>query len=314
MNFIDQEIVLETDVPYGEAVPLAVSAPLFRRLADTTRPCVRMAIEGTSSPAGAPPAWLERASEIRTLGFTATGDGYSILHVRAPRLGEAAPEIFAQSTLWPGLASPEDTALQVLSKVSGAIRRKDTGNDFYDPSLLRHFSHWRHVFEHQLRGIRLPDPASHDGSTLDAEVPQNARQLGNDTPPPRQVRVVGKLDMVRHSTRSFGLVLESGQEVRGVLLSGEPEILQQYFAKEITVLGKAIYRPFGSLLRIDAQEILDTTEGKPAFSSVPSALARRIRSEKKIQSSNSGVAAFFGKWPGDETDEELLAALEELRH
>lgn len=30
-------------------------------------------------------------------------------------------------------------------------------------------------------------------------------------------------------------------------------------------------------------------------------------------STNQGVAAFFGIWPGDETDEELLAMLRELR-
>jgi hypothetical protein len=66
-------------------------------------------------------------------------------------------------------------------------------------------------------------------------------------------------------------------------------------------------------LRIDAQELLETTEGRDIFSSVPAAMSLPGRSERKLQPTRKGVTAFFGTWPGDETDEELLAALGELR-
>jgi hypothetical protein len=51
------------------------------------------------------------------------------------------------------------------------------------------------------------------------------------------------------------------------------------------------------------------------FSKLPLAspvggLAEALR---QPQGPNTGAAAIFGKWPGDETEEELLAALEELR-
>jgi hypothetical protein len=314
LDLIDQQIVLETDAPYGEAVPLSISSRLFRRLEDTARPCVRMVIEGTSAHAGAPPAWLERASEIRTIGFSAK-NGFSILHIKAATLGSAAPELFEQPSLWPGIVSPEETALQVIAKISDAVRNKETGQDFYDPALLKHFSHWKGVFDYQLSRLRFPRSTQSlsPETILDAQIPEAARQLSIQTPPPRQVRVVGKLEFIRHSTRSFGLLLQDGREVRGVLIDGTPELLQHHFGKEITVLGKAIYRPSGTLLRIDTQEILQTTEGKSAFSSVPAALSRTPRPEKRPQSGRAGIAAFFGTWPGEETDEELLAALGEVR-
>ncbi|MBB6143987.1 hypothetical protein HNQ77_001936 [Silvibacterium bohemicum] len=138
--------------------------------------------------------------------------------------------------------------------------------------------------------------------------------MSDQTPTPRQVRVVGKLDMVRHSTRSFGLLLADGTEVRGILSDGDPDLLQRYFGGEITIFGKAVYRPSGTLLRIDAQEIVDTVEGRTAFSHVPLALTHQPRQDRKTQTSKNGVSAFFGSWPGTETDQELLAALEELRH
>jgi hypothetical protein len=35
---------------------------------------------------------------------------------------------------------------------------------------------------------------------------------------------VGKLDMVRASTQSFGVLLDDGQEIRGVLVEGNVEV------------------------------------------------------------------------------------------
>lgn len=316
LNFIEQEIAVETETGFGVDVPLIISSALLRRLEDTARPCVRMAIEGSSASVGAPPGWLERASDIRTLGFSERG-GLSILHLKAPTLGDAVPEVFNQKTLWPGMASPEDTAIQLIGKVSSVVRQQEAASDLYDQPLLRHLTHWQPLFKRQVKELQLPAtssvPADTAPVTLDINVVENARALSARMPTPRQIRVIGKLDMVRHSTRSFGLILSRGEEVRGVLVDSDPALLQQYFGKEITVFGRAIYRPSGSLLRIDAQEIVDTVEGREAFSTIPEPLSRVSRVERKTQTARSGVAAFFNTWPGDETDEELLGALEELR-
>ncbi len=269
-----------------------------------------MLLEGTSASVGAPPTWLDRASDIRTLGFSAR-NGLSVLHVKAPTLGDAAPRVFEQQSLWPTAAFPEDTALQVIGRIATALRQQEASSDLYDRALLRHFSAWSGVFKRQLRSVDFPFrdvPAQ-----IDHEVARGAQLLSDRTPPPRQVRVVGKLDMVRHSTRSFGLLLDSGDEVRGVLVEGTSELLQDYFGKEITILGKAIYRPSGTLLRLDALEILPVVEGRRAFSKIPPSLLQPRKPERRLSSPSSGVASFFGAWPGEETDKDLLQALEEIR-
>lgn len=73
MNYIEHEIALRIEPLYGRDVPLSVSSPLLRRLESTARPSVRMLLEGASASAGAPPPWLDRASDIRTLGFSEKG-------------------------------------------------------------------------------------------------------------------------------------------------------------------------------------------------------------------------------------------------
>jgi hypothetical protein len=315
MKYIEQEIEVEADTDYGADVPISISSALLRHLNQTARPCVRMAIEGASASVGAPPQWLERASDIRTLGF-GHRDGRSVLHLKAPTLVEAAPELFAQQKLWPGVASPDDTALQLIGKVSYVIRRQEAASDMYDRPLLKHITNWNQLFQRKVRSVDMPvahNAAKSTPVTLDLKVVENARLLSDQMPTPRPVRVVGKLDMVRHSTRSFGLVLDNGEEVRGVLQEGDPALLQAYFGRTINVFGKAVYRPSGSLLRIDAQELIDSAEGKAAFGRIPAALSSKMRPDRKLQNSKAGVGAFFGTWPGDETDEELLAALAEIR-
>jgi hypothetical protein len=34
--------------------------------------------------------------------------------------------------------------------------------------------------------------------------------------------------------------------------------------------------------------------------------------QHQVQAANAGLAAVYGKWPGDETEEQLMAALKEL--
>lgn len=315
MNYVEQEIVLHTTERFGRSVPLPLSSSLLRNLQATTKPCVRMAFEGTSSSVGATPAWLERAIDIRTLGFSER-NGETVLHLSAPELGEAAPKLFEQESLFPGVASSTDTAVDLVGKLIREVRREDLSSDLYDRSLLNKLGKWKGLLEGDLSSLVFPT-SQRKGSELiefDSKVIASAQVLSDKTPAPRQVRVVGKLDMVRHSTRSFELILATGSPVRGVLVDGMTDELQKHFGNEVTILGRAIYRPSGSLLRLDATEILDTTAGRSAFSEIPLPFTAPRRIERKLQSPKSGVSAFFGIWPGEETDAELMEALAELRH
>ena len=136
------------------------------------------------------------------------------------------------------------------------------------------------------------------------------------TPQARQVRVTGILDMIRHSTRSFGLKLEDDTEVRGVLETAEQtEALKQFLGKKLLVLGRAIYGPSGKLLRIDA-EGFESGAGQPRlFAKVPP--AREVQPAlvriKRASHQQQGVPAFFRTWPGEETDEDSERMLAELR-
>lgn len=122
--------------------------------------------------------------------------------------------------------------------------------------------------------------------------------------------------MVRHSTRSFEMLLEEGKKVRGVLESGDQiETLKSLLGKKILAVGKAVYRPSGSLLRVDAQAVEEGTGQPKVFSKVPPPIEHRQPAARLriSEQATHGVPGFFGKWPGDESDDELLAMLRDVR-
>ncbi len=195
MNYVDQEIALDTETEFGADVPLSISAGLLRRLEETARPCVRMAIrrrQRVRVEALLRLGWnVPRTSG--TLGFSER-NGQSILHVKAPTLGEAVPEVFDQQKLWPGMASAEDTAIQLIGRVGHIIRSHETASDKYDqPLLLKRLTHWPGLFKRQVKELRLP--AFFMGTdvpvTLNIEVVENAKLLSAQTPAPRQIRIIG---------------------------------------------------------------------------------------------------------------------------
>lgn len=128
--------------------------------------------------------------------------------------------------------------------------------------------------------------------------------------------MVGNLDMIRKSTRSFGLQLDDASEIHGVLESSEDvERLREFFGRRVLVLGKAVYRPSGSLLRVDAHAV-EMGEAQPGiFSKVPPPRNRRIPAPaRKAQGQGwAALSGYFGAWPGDETDEQWAEMLLELK-
>jgi len=119
------------------------------------------------------------------------------------------------------------------------------------------------------------------------------RRLRTSIPPDQQVRVAGKLDVLQHTERMFTLILESGALVRGV----------------------AKFRPSGSVLRIDAESVEAADERDLSLWAAPPRPVFGPLDERTLrqpQGSRSGVAAIFGQLSDDESDEEIIEALDRL--
>jgi hypothetical protein len=314
MSTVIHKIVLASDQNFGGKLPPLEIGLLLAQIAGAVRSAISMALRNRSAIRGRPPAWLDRAADIRFVDHQ--GDRETVLFFDAPRLGDAAQELYQQGEFWPTRPDASDTGFDLLGDVLSAVKAEDADSDLFDVSLLNRLLRFRRVFERSFCQAEIESRryGAAQRAQLSPPVLQTAQRMCANTPPPRRVRLVGTLDMVRASTQTFGLKIEAGEEVRGVLLEGSIEELAGFLNRSVLVLGKAIYRVSGRVLRIDSEEFRAPTEHDEFFSQLPSPPAARpdIKSILREQPHKKGIRAIIGKWPGDECDEEIEQVLQEL--
>ncbi len=317
MRYQSQVLRLQTDSDYSKRLPIDLCGDLLRCLRPLMTYSVRMAVEGSSVAGGRMPGWLAAASDVRFVDYDRDGND-TLIYLDLPTLGTAAPQLYDQGELWATKPAAEYTAADVFSEVVGEVDRGDQDSSRYDRHLLRKLSSVRRVFSDHLHSVALPHGANGAARVhlLTEDTTAIAGRLADSTPQPQEIRVAGQLDMIRRSTRSFGLQLDDGIEVNGVLENAdEVDAMREFFGKRVLILGKAIYRPSGSLLRIDAHAI-EHGEGQPSiFSRISPSLSRRIPQTRRVGQGQGwdSLSSYFGGWPGGETDEQWNEMMLELK-
>ncbi len=292
----------------GTRVDAALLRDLLDAVVEGTRGAVRLRMEGRSSARGTPPAWLERAAAF---DLVAIEDGSTEVVLEAATLARAVPEQFQQIQMFGGL----DGSLSCLDLFGESLRdavAAKPDSDLYDDHLLDTFGSISRVFGHGVQKLHVHGA---ERLTVDEPAAGNLKALKRNIPADQRVVVVGKLDALRHSDRMFTLVLDDGRVVRGVVTpSVDLEVLGTLSGKRARVAGLSKFRPSGAVLRIEAESVVEAEGDLSLFTGMPRPVLHELdlRSLHEAQGPRSGIAAIFGKWPGDESDEEFEQAVSEL--
>lgn len=292
----------------GVRVEGALLRDLLDVLVDGCQQAVRLRVEGRSTAQGKPPAWVTRAASFDVVGLK---EGSTVLVVEAPSLAEAVPEQFAQADLFT-LVEPARSCLDLLEESLRDVLEGKPESDAYDDGLVRTFEDFSKVLRHEVEAVEFMDGAR---LRVDLRGVETCRRLRNAIPPDQRVRIAGKLDVLRHSDRMFTLIVESGGMVRGVVASEAIDLaeLGAMWGGPAVVSGVAKFRPSGSLLRIEA-EIIERAGEKDLslWGTLPQPVFGPLdeRELRQPQGPRSGVSAIFGQLPGEETDEEIIEALD----
>ncbi len=307
---VHHKIILTSKHGYGTKAPPEEIGKVLSTVKPAISKSILMAVQGRSTISGRPRGWLQRASDIRFVDIS--GDVETVLHFEAPTIGQAAPELYKQAEFWPTKPDESSTGFDLFRKVISDVSESVKDSLLFDRQLLISLAGFRSALNGRYQEIGFIGRKKTDKAVIDISTIEKAGELRDATPRSQMARILGRLDMIRWSNQSFELELENGERVYGILLSGEIDSLKDFGKQEVLVEGKVFYRPSGKLLRIEAVSAI-SGEGTPKlWSKVPEPISRTIEPSKyrKKQTSTTGVNAFFGTWPGDETEEELLAALE----
>ena len=162
----------------------------------------------------------------------------------------------------------------------------------------------------------MPDTPDNRRGRLNSEVVRAAADLIAVTPEPRRVRVTGRVDVMAVTQSVLKLEVSQG-ELATARWEGDSAIesLHDLLNQNVVIEGKGIFRPSGSLLRIDADAIARATPADEFFRRVRSAF--RDRDATKLARLKPGEASVYarlrGSLAGNESDEDFEASLTTLR-
>ena len=280
-------------------------------LLDATRGTLRLRVEGRSTARGSLPAWLGAAADFEVVGIEA---GSTVLVIEAPALAEAAPALFGQQALFEPIDA-SDSAFGLMEQTLRAAVDGRSDSDLFDQPLLSTFRRFDRVLGAGLSAIEMTNGnADSRPVCVDRDSVAAVDRLIRATPQPQRTRVSGTLDTIRHSDRMFMLLMEDGKAAKGIAEGVAAEQLANLFGQNVIVEGTAVFRPSGALLRIEADAIEAAGAEAEVWSRVPTPLFGGLDAAplRQPQGLRSGINAIIGRWPGDESDEEVAAALGEL--
>lgn len=294
---------------------LVVDATMLRdvlaTLIDGSQRALKIRTQGRSTARGKAPQWILKASDFKVQ----VRSGSTVLDIDAPTLLEADPQDFGQTDSFPEL-DPNLTGLDYFIGSISAALDGQSRTDAYDIDFLKLLQGLSSVFE---KGIDSIDIAGCNQPDKPVRiVPTSLERLDRliqEIPQPQRVRVAGKLDTIRHTDHTFTLVLETGERLRGIAEKSDDATLARLWSSPVLVSGTAHFGSSGRPLRIEADSIQPATpEDKQLWSDFPQPGSRRLAPAelRQPQGPKTGLNAIIGKWPGDETDDEVAASLEQM--
>jgi len=303
----------------GPRDELRISAALLQEaigaLLEGARLATRFAVEGESVRKGPRPAWLDSACAVDITGLTA---GSAVIAMRAPTLQEADAAKFGdggQCSLFEEIdrCFGELTAVDLFGQVLASVVERDAKEVVADRALLDICVRFAKVSGDGFDGVQLEGLRGREEPLVITRehVPQ-IELLRDETPPPQAARIAGTLDTISASRSDVILKLQDGTKVPARMEDHDPDALRELFGKAVVVSGMAHYRPSGRLLMIDVDSIREAGAGDHLFESAPLARRRLPVVTPVGQGDSSGVSAFFGTWPGEESEDEFLEALQDL--
>jgi hypothetical protein len=299
----------------GRPNELRISATVLHEavgaLIEGARLATRFAVEGESVRKGPRPAWLDAACDFEITGLS---PGSAVIAMEARTLRDVDQSRFgvgAQQSLF-GKDDDrfgEQTAIDIFGQLLATILEGKPDDVVADRALLDSCARFARV-SGGFDGLRIEGLRGRSSPlVITSKEVLRIELLRDETPRPQAARVAGTLDTVSASRSDVVLTLHDGTRVPGRMEEHNLEALRSLLGKEVVVSGMAHYRPSGRLLLMDVEDLDVARPEDRVFQKAPVARKQRVVIEPTNPNETPGVSSFFGTWPGEETDAELLDAL-----
>lgn len=214
----------------------------------------------------------------------------------------------------------EKTSLNTLTPMALVIKTftealsDNEDKNLIDEPLIDELIKFRKFFTTDTEKILLTNRSTIPAIEFSRKEIDKIESLYKSIPSPQKTVVAGVVDEMKFSREQVILTTADHKKIVVVVAKDLFKELKEYFGQEIAVTGLAHFKPGGQLSYVQMESFGDARKATKFFSKKPhkmsmqQQIALQIREGKK----RNPIDDIIGKWPGDESLEDLMQMLKEL--
>ncbi len=207
---------------------------------------------------------------------------------------------------------PEQTPMSLVVESFNEALDYNEENSYLDKALLKRLKSFEKVFISSDESVSIANQGSIPELILRKIDFKKIQTLEESIPEPQEVIINGIVDELKYSKSRISVATDEGL-VSGVLSDDfEPDEISKYWGKKLTIAGTAHYLPGGRMSFLYIERIFEPTESDKYFSRTSKKETTEqqiVRQQKQLKYSNH-LSEIVGEWPGDESIDEILNALD----
>lgn len=207
---------------------------------------------------------------------------------------------------------PDETPISLFIKSFQDALTDDDNQELLDKPLLRELKNLKNAFFSEEERMIFSNKGSLPDLQLTPKDFRKIKVLEDEIPDSQPVRLNGVVELLQFS--KLKVKIKTGEGVVDGFLADDlsSEDIAPFWGKEVTITGISHFKPRGKTV-IEIKRVFEPGEGDTYFSKRPKSETVKRQLERQIREKGSNpLSRIFGKWPGDETDEEFEQMLKEL--
>ncbi len=290
-------------------IPFSLLKGLGEQLTRLAESTLLSYVEGSSKiKRGKTPEWLSSAIEFNLTGIR---KGSTVLDIESPILSENIGNI--QLPIFQDFESTklkETSALDLSFFAYEQALKNQEESYLLDKNLLKEITKLNRILQSDKAEIVFESNGTKLEITRDTL--SEIKVLEEKTPPSIKAKITGKLDVLQHSKSQLELVTE-GKKIRAKLSEKlNFDDVFQLFGEEVSISGEANFNPAGKITSFEIQAIKKAESEDEYFRNLPQPIFKEFDLKRIVEAKGyrgSNIDKVMGKWPGDESTDELLELL-----
>lgn len=191
----------------------------------------------------------------------------------------------------------------------------DDDNGMIDEPMIDELLKFRKFFQTDTEKVLLTNRSTIPEVEFTRKEIDKIENLFKKIPPPQKTTVAGVVDEMKYTREQVILTTADHKKIVVVVAKELFNGLKEFFGQQIAITGMAHFKPGGQLSYIKMESFNEADERmmkmfskKPHKMSIQQQIALQIREGKKP----NPIDEIFGKWPGNETDEEFEKMLKDF--